>query len=311
MVEASQGGIEEKGPDKIKDKVKMKILVTGAAGFLGTKAMKLLADDFELVGTDKEDSKGCLKMDITKKEEVDFVVGKTMPDIILHIAAMADVDGCEEHKELANRINVLGTKNIAEACKKINAKVISFSTDFVFDGRKGNYKEDDFTNPLSYYARTKLDAENIVKKSGVKYIIIRPEVLYGYNGDGSERSFVNWAYQNMKEGKEIKVVDDQFNTPTLIDDIANAVAVLIKKGREGIYHVAGPERLSRHEMAAKIAKVFGLDASFAKPIKSSELKQKAKRPVDSSLNTEKLKREGIIMHDFEEGLRIMKRQMRA
>lgn len=287
----------------------MKILITGAAGFLGTKVMALLKDDFELIGTDTGTAKGSLKMDITKKDEVDFVFQKVKPDVVLHIAAMTDVDRCEVEKELAQNINVMGTKNIIDSCKKINARLVHISTDFVFNGGKGDYTEDDLPDPLSYYANTKLQAEELVKRSRLKWIVIRPEVLYGYNGDGSERSFVQWVYASLKQGKEIRVVDDQYNTPTLVDDIANALIILIKKGREGIYHVAGSEKLSRYDMAVKLAAVFGFDKRLIKRIKSSALKQQAKRPVDSSLNTEKLKKEGVIMHTFEEGLRIMKKQM--
>lgn len=289
----------------------MKILVTGAAGFLGTKVMKLLKDDFELVGTDREGIKGCLNMDITKREEVDFLLRKFRPDIVLHIAAMADVDRCEIERRAAHSINVMGTLNVVGGCSKISAKIVHISTDVVFNGGKGDYREDDLPDPLSYYARTKLEAEEVVRRSSIRWLIIRPEVLYGYNGDGSERSFTMWAYNNLKEGKEIRVVDDQFNTPTLTDDIANAIKVLVKKGREGIYHVAGSEGLSRYDMAVKVAEVFGLDKKLIKKIKTAELKQTAPRPRDTSLNIEKLKKEGVVMHSFGEGLRIMKKQMKV
>ena len=289
----------------------MKVLVTGAAGFLGTKVMKLLKEDFDLIGTDKDGRRGSLKMDITDMEEISSVMNRTKPDVVLHLAGITDVDRCEADKRLAKKINAEGTKNIIKACEEIDAKIIYASTDFIFDGEKGDYKEDDKPNPLSYYAETKLEAENLVRKSDLRYLIIRPEVLYGYNGDGSERSFSNWVYVSLKDKKEIRVVDDHFNTPTLVDDIAEAIKILIKKNREGIYHVAGPDRLSRYDMAVKIADAFGFDKNLIKPIKTAELKQKAKRPRDSSLNTEKLKREGIIMHKFKDGLKIMKKQIEA
>lgn len=305
MVEAIERRSEEKRADK------MIVIVTGSAGFLGTKVMKILKDDFELIGTDKNGRKGSLRMDITDRDEVNSVMRKERPDVVLHIAAITDVDRCEVEKELAKKINVDGTKNIIKSCKDINAKIVYFSTDFVFDGKGGNYKEEDKPNPLSHYAETKLEAENLVRKSGLKYLIIRPEVLYGYNGDDSERSFSNWVYVSLKGKKEIRVVDDHFNTPTLVDDLAEAIKILIKKNKEGIYHVAGPERLSRYGMALKIADAFGFDKSLIRPIKTAELKQKAKRPRDSSLNTEKLKREGIMMHSFGDGLKIMKKQIEA
>ena len=287
----------------------MKVLVTGSAGFLGTKVMNLLKDDFELIGTDKDGRKGSLRMDIIDVNEVNSVIKKAKPDVVLHLASITDVDRCEVEKAFAKKINVDGTRNIIKACKGVNAKIIYVSTDFVFDGKKGDYKEDDKPNPLSYYAETKLEAESLVRKSGLRYLIIRPEVLYGYNGDGSERSFSNWVYVSLKNKKEIRVVDDHFNTPTLVDDITEAIKILIKKNREGRYHVAGPERLSRYGMALKIADAFGFDKALIGPIKTAELRQKARRPRDSSLNTEKLKREGVIMHSFGDGLKIMKKQI--
>ena len=291
----------------------MKILITGAAGFLGKKLRSILEKkfSFEVICTDRSGNSetGCVKMDITDAEKVMNVITNIKPDAVIHCAAMSDVDGCEDNKKLAMTINRDGSANIAEACNAIDALMVHISTDFVFDGAKGNYAEDDEPNPLSYYAKTKLEGENAVKKKAHKFIIIRPEVLYGYNGDGSERSFTIWVHDNLKAGKEIRVVDDQFNTPTLIDDLAMAIGKLIKKNKLGIWHVAGPERLSRYEMAVQLAEVFGYDASLIKRIKSSELKQKALRPLDSSLNTEKLNKAGISMHGFREGLAIMKGQM--
>lgn len=287
----------------------MKILVTGAAGFLGTKVMNILKDDFELIGTEREKRKGSIKMDITDRKEVFSVLERIKPDIVLHIAAMADVDACEIKKDLAWSVNVEGTKNIIEGCKRIGAKMIHISTDVVFDGKKSPYKEDDKPNPLSYYAKTKFEGEKAVRESGIKKLVLRVEVLYGYNGDGSERSFTIWAYENLKKGKEIRVVNDQFNTPTLIDDIANAIKLLIKKNKEGLYHVAGSQSLSRYEMAVKIAEIFGFDKSLIKPITSEELKQIAPRPKDTSLDIGKLIKEGITMHTFEEGIKIVKKQM--
>ncbi|MBD3313750.1 dTDP-4-dehydrorhamnose reductase [Candidatus Woesearchaeota archaeon] len=287
----------------------MKVLVTGAAGFLGTKIMQTLKNDLELVGTDRQGKEGYQIMDITDRNEVISVIGKEKPDAVIHCAAMTDVDASETEKEKARKINVEGASNVVDACEQYGSTIVYISTDFIFEGDRGGYKEEDEPNPLSYYAKTKLEAENIVRQRSSDYLIIRPEVLYGYNGNRSERSFTIWVYDNLKKGNHINVVDDQYNTPTLIDDIAEAISKLLKKDSKGIYHVAGPERLSRYEMAVKLAEVFGFDKNLIKPITSDKLKQKAKRPKDSSLDTEKLKKEGINMHTFEQGLRIMKGQM--
>ena len=289
----------------------MKILVTGASGFLGTKIMSVLKGDFDVIGTDRDESRGNSKMDITDANEVSSTINRLKPDVVLHLAALADVDKCETDRDSARKINVDGTKNLIDACKKTNSKFIFISTDFVFDGKKGLYKEEDKPNPLSYYGATKLEAEKLVEKSGLKYLTLRLEVLYGFNGNGSERSFTMWVFNSLKQGKEIKVLDDQFSTPTLTDDIANAIRSLVNKNKEGLYHVCGSQRLSKYDMAVKLAEAFGFDKSLIKPMKTSEFKQAAARPKDSSMSIDKLKREGIKMHSFEEGLLIMKKQMEA
>ena len=285
------------------------ILVTGASGFLGTKIMSILKGDFNIIGTDRDESRGNSKMDITDANEVSSMIHKIKPDVVLHLAALADVDKCETDRYSARKINVEGTRNLIEACKKTNSKFIFISTDFVFDGKKGNYKEEDKPNPLSYYGVTKLEAEKLVEKSGLKYLILRLEVLYGFNGNGSERSFTMWVFNSLKQGKEIKVLDDQFSTPTLTDDIANAIKLLVNQKKEGLYHVCGSQRLSKYDMAVKLAEVFNFDRLLIKPMKTSDFKQAAARPKDSSMIIEKLKKEGIKMHSFEEGLQIMKKQM--
>nr|AQS34564.1 hypothetical protein [uncultured archaeon] len=291
---------------------KQKILITGAAGFLGTKLRKVLGKDkiFSIIGTDLQPrEEGIIKLDITDKEVVIKIFKEQRPNVVIHTAAMSDVDGCEDRKELAWKINVDGTKNIVEGCNAVDCTMLHISTDFVFDGERGNYTEHDTPNPLYYYAKTKYAGEQAVQDNCKDWIIVRPEVLYGFNGNNTERSFTVWAVQNLKEKKRIDVVNDQYSTPTLIDDIAHAIGVLIKKRKRGIWHVAGPDRLSRHDMAVALAEEFGLDKKLIIPITSEALKQKALRPRDSSLNTEKLKDNGIMMHGFREGVKMMREQM--
>lgn len=289
----------------------MKLLVTGASGFLGVKLVNVLKKDFQLIATSRVGNNGIIGMDISNMGEVSSVISRIKPEVVVHNAALTDVDRCEIEKELAWKINVEGTRNVLDACKSVKAKIVYFSTDFVFDGSNPPYGEDDIPNPLSHYAKTKREAEILVEKSGLEFLLIRPEVLYGFNGDGSERSFVNWVYQSLEKGIPIRVVNDQFNTPTLIDDIAEALRILLKKKRIGVYHVAGPQRLSRYEMALRIANAFKFDKSLIKSIPSSQLRQKAPRPRDSSLKSGKIAGEGIKMHTFDEGMLVMKKQVEA
>ncbi|MBU0614823.1 MAG: dTDP-4-dehydrorhamnose reductase [Nanoarchaeota archaeon] len=282
----------------------IKITIMGAGGFLGTKLVKILSEHHEVYPFyhGKEP-----KVDITQIQDIQKIID-VKPNIVIHAAGMTNVDLCETYKELAEKVNVAPMHSIVEACNKTKAKLVYFSTDFIFDGEKGMYKEDDTPNPLGYYALTKLKAENILKEKSDDYLILRVVVLYGYNGDNSERSYVNWVVNSLSQGKEIKTYTDQYGTPTLTDDIADAVNLLTKNDCKGVYHVAGAQRLTRYDMAIKIAEEFNLNKCLIKPILMKDLNLPAKRPKDSSLSIEKLKKQGILMHTFEEGIKIMRHQ---
>lgn len=282
-----------------------KVLITGASGFMGTKLVNILSEFFEIIPTDINSE---IILDITNKEQVSQMLNDKKPDIVVHTAAYTDVDSCEDNKELAWSINVGGTKNIAEACKDINAKLIVISTDFIFDGKKGSYTEEDTPNPISEYGRTKLEAEKVVKENLENYLIARTCVLYGYNSPKDKQTFEKWVINNLEEGKEIKVVTDQTVSPTLIDDIALAIKTFIEKDAKGVYHLVGSEIISRYDFAVKVQKVFDLPGKII-PFTSAEFKQKANRPMNSSLRIDKLKTLGVNMSSVEEGLLKEKEQM--
>jgi dTDP-4-dehydrorhamnose reductase len=281
----------------------MKILITGSNGFLGTKLVSILSNEFDVVGLNHS------QLDITNIDKIIQTIKDIKPDIIINTVAFADVDKCETDKEKAHDININGIKNIIQICKELNIKLIHISTDFVFDGKKGNYSEEDETNPVNYYGQTKLEAEKLIQESGIDYIIARVCMLYGHNGNNSERSFVKWVYENLMNNKPINVFTDHIGTPTLIDDVAQAIITLIKKEKKGIYHVSGTEKINRHNMALKIAETFKFDKKLINPITSDQLKQTAKRPKDTSLNISKLNEIGINMSNVNTGLKIMKEQM--
>ncbi len=287
----------------------MKILIVGASGFLGKKLFNILSKEFEVIGTTHTKKKGFIDLDITKKDKTLQLIEKVKPNMIIMPASITDVDFCEKEKEKAHQTNVEGVKSIVEGCKKINARLIYFSTDYVFNGKKGNYKEDDQLNPLSYYAKTKVEAEEIVKNSRLDYIIGRVSCLYGYNSTEDKQTFVNFVISNIKKGNPVSAFRDQILSPTLIDDIVNAILILIKKWENGIFHIAGSEPISRYDFTLKITDVFNLDKKLIKSIKTSELKQKAKRPLNASLDISKLEKLGIKMSNIEEGLKKMKEQL--
>ena len=301
----------------------MKLLVIGGSGLLGYKVAKMASNEHETFLTYNYRSiqvEGCtaLKLDKCDRKAVFELFEKIKPDVVIDTAALHNVDYCETHPEEAWKVNVEGTRNVAEACKKIDAKIIFISTDYVFDGTKGYYTEEDTPNPLSYYAKTKLEAEKIIQSLDVNYIIARPSVIYGWNpnevsglksSSGKSVNFVVWALQKLEKGEEIKAVTDQYSSPTLADNLAEALLVMASSEKQGIYHTAGKDCVNRYEFTLKIAEVFGLDKSLIKPVTSEIFKQIAKRPKKCCLDVSKAEKDfGIRFLTVEEGLKLMKNQ---
>ncbi len=264
----------------------MRVLVIGA-GLLGEEFIKVAGKEFVVYGTyhtQRVNMKNMYKLDITNKKNTFELINKIKPDAIVHTAAYTDVDGCESNKETAYKINVKGTKNVATVAKSLNAKLVYISTDYVFDGKKGMYKEEDKPKPINYYGYTKLRGEEIVKEICSNWIIARTCVLYGKE----KYNFVTWIINELKNSRNINVVTDQFITPTYNLDISQQILELIKKEKTGIFHTAGSERISRYDFALKIAEIFNLDNTLINRIKMEHLNWIAKRPRDSSLNTNKI-----------------------
>lgn len=285
-----------------------KIVVTGSSGLLGSIITQLVKNDFIVVPIHFRERlfSDSIKLDITNKSEVFGLLQKLKPDILIHVAAETNVDRCEREKNYAWKTNVEGTRNLAEICGKNNAKMVFISTDYVFDGEKGLYKEKDEPNPINYYGLTKLKGEEELEKNCWDYVIARTSVLY----DWSRRklNFATWVIDSLRRNQNIQVVDDHFNSPTLASNLSEALLEIVKKDLSGIYHMAGSERLNRYAFSLRIAEKFNLDAGLIKPIKMSELATwVAKRPKDSSLSLEKaIKKLQTKFLNVQESLNIMK-----
>jgi len=276
----------------LKAKRREKILITGTSGLLGSKTAELAREHYKVLSTynAKPLFQGSVKMDVTNESEVLHVFRKFKPKIVVHTAAETNVDKCEVDKEPAWKVNAIGTKNVAEACNKIGAKVLYISTDYVFDGEKGLYSEEDKPNPINYYGITKLEGEKYIMNLCKDYTIARTSVLYGWHPWKS--NFVKWVIESLRNGKQISVVNDHFNSPTLADNLAEILLEIVKKDLKGLYHTSGSERINRFDFTLKIAEIFDLDSSLIRPIKMSELKAwVARRPRDSSLRIDKVRRE--------------------
>jgi dTDP-4-dehydrorhamnose reductase len=209
--------------------------------------------------------------------------------VVVHTAAETNVDRCETEQDLARRINVDGTANIADASAKTGAKLILISTDYVFDGAKGNYAETDEPNPISFYGRTKLEAERITVKTLPDSMIVRTSVLYGWHP--TKLNFATWVLKGLRERQTLRVADDHINSPTFADNLANAIKNTIEQNSKGILHIAGNERISRFEFARRLAEKFGLDEALLIPVEMRDLNWVARRPRDSSLDVGKAEKE--------------------
>jgi dTDP-4-dehydrorhamnose reductase len=287
---------------------KTRVVVTGSSGLLGRRLMSALSDDCEVLGIDRYMTEGQsdLAVDITHKERTLESIVSVAPDVVVHTAAETNVDRCETERDLARRINVEGTANIADACVRVGAKLILVSTDYVFDGNKGNYAETDEPSPISFYGLTKLEAERIATSTSPNSLIVRTSVLYGWHP--TKLNFATWVLKGLREGQILRVVNDHINSPTLADNLAVAIRKVIKNDSQGILHIAGSERISRFDFARRIARRFGLDESLLVPVEMKDLNWIARRPRDSSLNVGKAEKElRIELFGVDRGLEEMAR----
>lgn len=296
---------------------KKRILIVGSNGMLGQRLTEyFVSQENFIVSCASAEEESFIhdveytQIDIANRKNVQSLIKNFYPDFILNAAAYTNVDGCESNKELSWKINVTGVENLAHYAIISDAHIIHVSTDYVFDGKNGPYSEVDFVNPISYYGRTKLAAENILISSSVKNTIIRTNVLYGPAKYGRP-DFVKWAVNSLKDKKEIKIVTDQINNPTYLDDLVNGFIKIIHYRKTGIYNIGGDEFLSRFEFTKRIAKYFNLDESLIIPIKTKDLNQPAKRPLKSGLINLKATTElGYLPHKIEETFEMMQKELK-
>ena len=278
----------------------IKVVITGSNGLLGQSLLNLLLkekDKYKVYGFSKGDNRSgrsdfnYLSLDITNKDKLIEQIQTINPNYIINTAAMTQVDACENNKTECDILNVEVVKWLSEICKKINAHLIHISTDFIFDGKKGWYTETDEPNPLSYYGLSKLKSEQVLKKSTINYTILRTILVYGKVFDMSRSNIVLWVKESLENKQEITIVDDQYRTPTYVEDLAMACKISIDKNATGVFNIASSELLSIYEIAKQIAEVFNLDDSYIKPISTSTLNQSANRPVKTGFDLTKTNRE--------------------
>ncbi len=292
----------------------MKILVTGAKGLLGEKLAMLLdaTPGIDLVATARSPlsfplKKGTfIQLDITNPLEVSKVIEKSRPDVVINTAAMTQVDQCETERARCWLSNATAVEYLAAACRKTQARLIHISTDFIFDGTQKLLKEDAQPAPVNYYGESKLAGEEALKKSGADWAIARTVLVYGMATDPGRSNIVLWVKKNLEEGKSINVVNDQWRTPTLAEDLAMGCYLMAAKEVRGIYHISGEELMTPYDLAIQTARFFDLDQSLIQPTDSTRFKQPALRPLKTGFDISKAKSElGYSPHSFHEGLSLM------
>ncbi|MDG2369518.1 MAG: SDR family oxidoreductase [Flavobacteriales bacterium] len=297
-----------------------RILITGSNGLLGQKLIHLILDysKHSLLATSKGSNRvqsredfSFTSMDITDQANVIDVVTNFRPDVIINTAAMTNVDACESNKEACVSMNINGVENLVNACLAHNMHLIHLSTDFVFDGDAGPYKEDDNPNPLSFYGQSKYDAEQIIINSGLKnWSIARTIIIYGLVENMSRSNIILWAKSALEKGTVINIVDDQFRSPTYANDLAKGCLLIAEKEKNGIFHLSGKDSMSILELVERVADFYGLEKSNINPIKTSSLNQVAKRPPVTGFILDKANTElGYFPLSFNEGLKALTEEL--
>jgi len=293
-------------------------MVTGSNGLLGQKLSAILESQSDVtpVFTARKSltystKRGrFLSLDISKRDEVLAVVSDVKPNVIIHTAAMTQVDDCETKKEECWLHNVVATQFLVEAAAPAGSHFIHVSTDFIFDGKTGPLDETAFPAPVNYYGESKLAAEEIVKNYSLNWAILRTVLVYGVAHDMSRSNIVLWVKKNLEEGKPIKVVNDQWRTPTLAEDLAMGCWLAAQRKATGIFHVSGEEMMTPYDIATRTARFFKLDESLITKTDSTQFRQPALRPMKTGFIIEKAKQMlGYRPHTFEEGLELIKHQL--
>jgi len=291
----------------------MKILITGANGFLGYYlAEQLLAKNLSVIATGRGECRlpftqntnfQYLGMDFTDPFSIHDVFENIKPDVVIHAGAMSKPDECETDQMLAYLVNVEGTVQLLINSADLKSFFIFVSTDFVFDGERGMYNEDDIPNPVNYYGRTKLEAEEAVKEYEFDWAIVRTVLVYGKNHSG-HNNILKIVKEKLEKGEVYSVVDDQLRTPTYVEDLAKGIVSIIEKKATGIFHLSGKDILTPYQMATKTAEYLGLKSSLIKKVTAANFTQPAKRPPRTGFIIDKARKElGYEPISFEEGLK--------
>lgn len=287
----------------------MKIFIVGGSGVIGSYFVKsFVKENSEITYTyynNKAPYPRGINLDIKDRDNTIKTLKKFHPDLVIIATALTDVDLCETNHSLAESINVKGTRNIVDGCKLINSKLVFISTSAVFNGKKIEYSENDEPEPTSIYGLTKFQGEKIIQGSNLAFLILRTDQPYCWKEKWQHSNSVIRVIDNLENNQSFKEIVDWYNTPTYVPDFVNAAKELIQKDLEGIFHLVGPDFISRYDWSQKVADIFHLKKDLIKPIDSSELKLPVKRNNVKLNNNKLLQNIGYRMIGVEEGLKKM------
>jgi dTDP-4-dehydrorhamnose reductase len=300
--------------------MRKKILITGSNGLLGQKLVDLLIHNAEidLVATSRGENKLAqvvpelrfVSMDVADESQVNKVIAAEKPTHIIHTAAMTNVDECEINREACWQLNVDAVQYLVNACEQHHVFFVHLSTDFIFDGEDGPYNEEASPNPISYYGESKLAAEEIVMRSKTKWAILRTVLVYGIVHDYGRSNIVLWVKNSLEAKKNIQVVNDQFRTPTLAEDLAMGCWLVVDQDAEGVFNISSKEVLTPYDMAMQVADYFQLDKSYITEANASNFSQTARRPPRTGFDISKAENIlGFKPHTFSEGIAVLSSQL--
>ena len=270
-----------------------RILITGSNGLLGQELVSRLSQDsrFDVLATSNAPdpkfrgaSCGYIGLDITNAAEVRSIFADFAPSVVVNCAAMTDVDLCEQNRKRCWDVNAQSVTRLARECRASGARIVQISTDFVFDGKQGPYREADRPNPLNYYGKAKLGGENAAREAGMdRWAIVRTNVVFGTGEQLRRSNFALWVLRQISEGRAVHVFTDQIRTPTYVRDLADGIIRIVRYGKTGMYHISGRDLISMHAFAQAIARAFRLNEDLVKPISSGAFQQRAMRPRKTGL----------------------------
>ena len=299
-----------------------KVLITGANGLLGQKLVQKLKNnpEYQVFATGRGKCRlpvswgegyDWFELDVTDLKQVTVIFDRIKPDVLIHTAAMTNVDECELNREACKLQNVDAVKNLIAACAHHDTHFIHLSTDFIFRGDNGPYEEGDRPDPVNYYGETKLESEILIAASTTRWAIARTVLVYGIAADMSRSNIILWVKKSLESGKNIQVVNDQLRTPTLAEDLADGCILLMEKEATGIFNISGKDMLTPFDMAMLTADYFGLDKTLIREVDSTIFTQPAKRPLKTGFIIEKAEKElGYSPKSFTDGIGILSKQIK-